>query len=202
MLGGIATLSICDIIETRNVFLSMFYQTDATHLLFIDADMQFSSSMIMDMLDLDKPVVGAIYPAKVWPPTFVGCPLGKPPFDIVKGHVEVSAVGGGILLIRRDAVDKLIKEYPELIEPVSKAFITHDICQGANLTEVFCPFTPVEHDGYTRSEDLSFCFRWRAIGGEIWANVAYDIGHTGPQTFKTRFLEIAAGTPMPANLPA
>jgi len=47
----------------RNVFANLVMQDDSfTHLLFVDADMGFSPSLIEQMIAAEKPVVGAIYP--------------------------------------------------------------------------------------------------------------------------------------------
>jgi hypothetical protein len=47
----------------RNVFANLVMQDESfTHLLFVDADMGFSPSLIERMIAADKAVVGAIYP--------------------------------------------------------------------------------------------------------------------------------------------
>ncbi len=49
----------------RNVFANMVMQDDSfTHLLFVDADMGFSPSLIEHMIAADKPMVGAMSPAR------------------------------------------------------------------------------------------------------------------------------------------
>src|SRR5262249_34139906 len=58
--GGFGTLSYPDIVEIRNIFLSIWYdKIQTSHMLFIDADMGFSPQLIMDMMAFDKPLVGA-----------------------------------------------------------------------------------------------------------------------------------------------
>ncbi len=47
----------------RNVFANLVMQDESfTHLLFVDADMGFSPSLVERMIGADKPLVGAIYP--------------------------------------------------------------------------------------------------------------------------------------------
>ena len=44
MFGGFAALSFPDIVDLRNVFTSIWYDgISASHMLFVDADMQFDS---------------------------------------------------------------------------------------------------------------------------------------------------------------
>src|ERR1700721_2589437 len=58
-------ISYSEIAESRNFLLTHWYdKTDASHLLFVDADMGFPSALITDMLDLGKPLVGAVYPKR------------------------------------------------------------------------------------------------------------------------------------------
>lgn len=41
-----------------------------------------------------------------------------------------------------------------------------------------------DENGIAMSEDVSFCRRWRAIGGELWATFDQAVGYTGPFTFR------------------
>ena len=51
--------------RARNTLAGLFYnKTDYTHLLFLDADIQFNEEDIIKMLDYDKPLVGGVYPKK------------------------------------------------------------------------------------------------------------------------------------------
>ena len=62
---ALATLSFSDVVESRSVLLSHWFdRTNASHLLFIDADMGFDPKLIVDMVELDQPVVGVIYPKR------------------------------------------------------------------------------------------------------------------------------------------
>src|SRR5436190_9166104 len=63
--SNLAMISYADIAEGRNVLLTHWFdKTDASHLLFVDADMGFEPQLIFDMVDFDKPVVGAVYPKR------------------------------------------------------------------------------------------------------------------------------------------
>src|ERR1700683_3650057 len=90
------TLSFPDVVEVRNIFLSIFFdRTDATHLLFIDTDMNFEPQLIVDMLDFDQPIIGVIATKKKYPIEFVGraskgTENGKE--IIVNGHMKVDGI--------------------------------------------------------------------------------------------------------------
>lgn len=99
------------------------------------------------------------------------------------GFLEVAGVGGGIVLIRRDCVEKMIEAYPDLMDtrPPERQPARVQV-EAANLDRVFCPFNEAKNkDGNGLSEDLSFCQRWRDIGGKVYANVSHPIGHIGPR---------------------
>ena len=58
-----ASIAYADIVESRNFLLTHWYdKTDATHMLFIDADMGYDPKLIADMVGLRKPIVGVIAP--------------------------------------------------------------------------------------------------------------------------------------------
>lgn len=48
----------------RNICVQKFLETDFSHLMFIDADVEFQPHAVFDMLDLDLELVGGGYPRK------------------------------------------------------------------------------------------------------------------------------------------
>lgn len=181
---GIATHSWYDIAELRNMVLSVWYDVmkESTHILFVDDDMGFPPQMILDMLTFGEPVVGAIYPKRTSP--MVWCGSGIEAAEYRPGFIEVEGVGGGVLLIRRDAIDKMISAYPELI---GDYMVLNDMkAAGGTRTLRFFDQFVVPGEGKA-GEDISFCRRWREIGGTVWASVAYDIQHVGPHIFSGCF---------------
>src|SRR5262245_28806784 len=59
------SLSYAEIAESRNFLLTRWFdKTDASHLLFVDADMGFDAQLIVDMIMFDKPLTGVVYPKR------------------------------------------------------------------------------------------------------------------------------------------
>jgi FkbM family methyltransferase len=177
--SSVATYSWPDIAELRNMVTSFWYDTvkDSTHLLFVDDDMGFAPEVVLDMLALNEPVVGVVYPKKTTPREWVGSGIGAGEYR--RGFIEVEGVGAGVLLIQREAISRMIERYPELIvDHMSSGDMR---AAGATRTLEFfdCLKTPTGKV----SEDLSFCRRWGKIGGIVWASTAYEIQHVGPWTF-------------------
>jgi hypothetical protein len=220
-----ATIAYADIVESRNFLLTHFFDnTDATHLLFIDADMGYEAKLIDEMMRTDKPVVGVIAPKRqidlnrlaelarkgetpqraiarshsfLFRPT-KGRAASRPP----AGFVEVEGCGAGILLIKRDCVKTMLEKLPALSD--TAAGKTSPLALARKLTRLIRAFDPLTVDGGRLSEDFSFCHRWRRLcGGEIWANISHEITHVGLQRFSGRYADAMPGGPriVLGNLP-
>lgn len=178
--GGFGTLSYPDIVEIRNIFVTMWMDSVKTsHMLFVDADMGFPPELIIDMINLDKPLVGALCPKKKLPIEFAG--RAKPgDAKVVNGFMEVNGIGGAIMLIKREVVTAMLQKWPELSDEVTiKNHAAKSILDGHNITRLIKAFNKLSINGEEFSEDLSFCHRWNMCGGDIWANITYPISHIG-----------------------
>lgn len=187
---GIATLSFPDVVETRNACLSMWYYNypSYTHLLSIDSDMEFPADLIQDMLVFDKPLVGCFYRRKCDNVDWVGHTLDGQQ-HMVNGFLPVKAIGMGITLISRECISAMISCYPHLEHDVPEDGPPLELFTGQRLKKVFRCFDKFPMGYANLSEDFSFCKRWTDMGGEIWANIAHRVGHTGPKLFSGSLLE-------------
>jgi hypothetical protein len=209
------SMSYADISESRNFMLTHWYdKTDASHILFVDADMGFDPQLILDMIGFGKPVVGVIAPkrqidlkrlaslAAKGTPTAQAIARahdfivkrGNQPRTTrtVKGFIEVDGCGAGILLIERSCIDTMLTAIPE----ISDGSASRNSPLAKDLDRLLRPFEILSVDGARLSEDLSFCHRWRNLcGGEIWANIAHEITHVGLQRFTGRYADVMATGP-------
>jgi hypothetical protein len=218
-----ASIAYADIAESRNFLLTHFYdKTDATHLLFIDADMGYEAQLIVDMVNLRKPVVGVVAPRRqidlnrvaelaakgetagraiARSHQFLIKPrkgAGRP--RIVNGFIEVDGCGAGILLISRAAVKTMLEKLPDISDTAAKK--TSPLAR--NLDRLIRAFDIMTVDGNRLSEDYSFCHRWReSCGGEIWANISHPIVHVGLHRFAGRYQDAMPRGPriVVGNLP-
>lgn len=206
-------ISYSEISESRNFLLTHWYdKTDATHLLFVDADMGFPTELVTDMLDFAKPLVGAVYPkrtldvkkvaelaaaAKDGPRAlakaqdFVLRPLrGARPSASRPGFLEVEACGSGILLVERGCVETMLKRLPQISD--ARAKTTSPLAK--NLERMIRAFDVLFINGMRLSEDFSFCHRWRhGCKGEVWASIAHEIAHIGLHRFSASYREKISG---------
>lgn len=194
--SSLCWLDMNGIEDCRNTFLTIWYDhmPDSTHLLFVDADMKFSHSLIQDMLRFNQPVVGCLYSKRqMHPADAVGVVLNanETPADTVDGFLKVRAVGAGVLLIRRDAIKTMLEKLPDLIDDGPVEYQTAaPTLQGYGAKRYIKAFDKLKVDGHQPlSEDLAFCERWRQCGGDVWANVEHLIGHIGKFNFAIRYAD-------------
>lgn len=190
---GAKFLGCADIVDLRNILLTQWYyqMPQASHMLFVDADMGFEPYLVWDMISFGKPLTGVLYAKRQLPCQVVGkCFSDDDTIDDTQmGHLKVAGVGGGVMLITRPVVKGIIEKFPELIDKTVQSPIG-GMARDMDLPHLIRAFKPHEFENGDRlSEDLSFCWRWRECGGEVWANIHHPIHHIGPFDFSIRYGE-------------
>jgi hypothetical protein len=190
----------------RNAIVARFLESDAELLLMLDADQAMHPETIERMIDFNKLMVGCLIPKRFYNWSQVRLPTDEVDINrivyqaldfaghlesdeegrvpLVDGFARAVHVGAGALLLRREALERLMTHYPELegrgFGPDAYPKLTHN----------WGFFNPLENEnGVPLSEDLSFSRRWRAAGGEIWADVTSPIAHVGRWPFEGSYLE-------------
>lgn len=161
----------------RGAVMALFLSTQATHLLFVDADIGFPADALFRLLDAGKDVVGGAYPRKAQAP---GAPLAWEADPLpgaaleTQGLNEVAAVGAGFLLISRTAAQRMADGYPELRAKLGDL-------GGAAAPEAAMVFDNLidAETGRYLADHQAFCRRWRALGGEVWADFDLHLTHLG-----------------------
>lgn len=90
--------------------------------------------------------------------------------------VECEFLGTGFLAVHRRVFDRIAEAHPELWYDVG-AYQSEDSGPSAGF------FMPMVHRGMRMGEDLSFCLRWRELGGQMWGLFWHEITHTGEDEF-------------------
>lgn len=189
--GGFATHSFPDIVDLRNVFLSVFYEAvDATHLLFVDADMRFEPDLVLDMLAADKPLVGAPYPKKRHPLSWVGSAL-DPPAAPEGNLLELEGIGCGVMLVRRDCISSMIDAGSVQVQSDLRGTALTDLLEPYGVKRLIRAFDKVVTEtGRHLSEDFSFCHRHRLAGGKVYAVINHTVTHLGVTPFTARYSDM------------
>jgi hypothetical protein len=184
--------------RARNIAVARFYQkTEATHFLFIDADVHFDPEAVVRLIKSGHDIAVAAYPKK--------CIMWNQAEDEVKkgakkdlarvssslvmnfkyaqtqikdGFAEVLDGPTGFMLIKRDVFTKMFEKYPEL-----QCVNDHQNKDLDEYNAVFdCMIDPVSRRYL--SEDYAFCRRWQQMGGQIFADCMTILGHVGNLRFQ------------------
>ena len=190
----------------RNACTAAFLHSDCTHMLFVDTDIQFNEQDIFRMIDLDKQVTLIPYPMKMfdWKKALgmykdYNIPVNKGGFtypmkilnpnDFVEEHglIEIEKGPAGCMLIKREAILKMIEHYPEL--KVRQQHYHNESERDSKHSYNFWDTEFIKETGQIIGEDFAFCKRFRDIGGRIYALVDSEIAHHGNHPFKGRFID-------------
>lgn len=161
----------------NNLMAKMMTNKAATHFMFIDADIRFQPESIFQMISCDKDVIGGLYPKKTLPINYV---INLKPQVTVQGDIyTVDTMGTGFLLFKRHVYEKLIAAHPE-------CKYVDDIGLGKQYEPMMYSIfdTIIDEKGHYLSEDWTFCRRWQALGGEIWAHSKTLLNHVGHYEFQ------------------
>lgn len=206
--GTIANESL--VTRARNVLLAYFLNSDYTHLLFIDADIEFKVDDVLKLYAHNKDVAVGAYPKKgvnwghikegiLTDPSKQHAPgeiaaLGSDyalnfkfsnrelrQVSVENGLIQLHDAGTGFMMIKREAILKLIEAYPEIK-------YNNDVqMNGVDLKDNFFALFDTMIDPKDRrylSEDYTFCRRWQDIGGEIWLDPSISLNHYGSFCFQ------------------
>jgi len=183
---------------------------DATHLMFIDADITFNPKSIYRLLSADKDVVGGVYPMKTVNWDAVKDSIKQNPDlsndelihssaryvinvhstevdresvgKIKDGFARVANIGTGFMLVKKQAFTVLMEKHPELqYRNDIKSFAGTPLAE--NMWAFFDTWLHPESKRYL-SEDYAFCQRWIEAGGEVWADLMCPLHHRGTFVFR------------------
>jgi hypothetical protein len=184
----------------QNVVAHFLHIEAATHLLFVDADIGFEPGQVFRLLDFSAPMAAAVYPIKRidWEKIAAAVQAGRAPLhsaalsymiefpgggpiEVRNGFAKVSFAGTGFLMIQRQALLSMIEHYPEL--RYAHDHKPNDKLAGSPYRSALFNCMIDSETGTYLSEDFSFCRRWTAMGGEIWADMNSRLTHVGAVDF-------------------
>jgi len=187
--GGFAQMSYPDLEDLRAMFITIFFdKIDATHILFVDADMKFEPQLVLDMIDFDKPLVGCLYPKRTLPIQWVGSKL-KGPQEVQNGFLKVEGIGFGVTLISRECIKTMIDAGHVEIDTELHAHTAGIMLQSQGIERMIRAFDKIKLPDRKLSEDYSFCERARRSGMDVWAAINHKVTHIGDYGFSGRFAD-------------
>ena len=170
----------------------------ATHLMFVDADIEWQASSVLKLASLDKDIIGGTYPKKTinWQKVqlqamedaakaqgqFIHTAGADFVINAIPGQkgeiVEVEDIGTGFLMIKREVIQKMFDEYPlkKYKNTIGLEPKYNDLC--------YALFDTMLVNGHYLSEDYGFCRLWKRLGGSIYLDKSIILGHYGTYMFK------------------
>ena len=172
---------------------------DATHLLFIDADIKFRTEDIVRMIAADKSLI-------VGPVALKGYNWDEIRQAAVNGEDDIGRTGGVFNINKLPGIDMVDENTPFEIEHGGNAFMMI----RRDVFETLKPHTPIYTNGgrslpdgveiydYFRveinkdtnhllSEDYFLCHSYRQLGGKVWCAPWVETGHFGSHLFNGKY---------------
>ncbi|HEY9305001.1 MAG TPA: hypothetical protein VIO95_11990 [Mycobacterium sp.] len=180
--------------NARNNLAHQFIESQATHLMWIDADIGFNPMDIVSMVYADKDIVCGIYPKKEieWKRVAQAVKDGVPPerlsdhvgsfvvnliggtagqdYEISDELFEIGGGGTGFMLIKRGVFEALSADVP--------GYVQEDI----TIKQFYASSIDPE-SGMLMTEDYHFCKLARNGGFKIFAAPWVHLSHTGTYVF-------------------
>lgn len=154
--------------SARNRIAYEFTHSEFSHLLCIDADIGFKPEDVMELIKANEGFVAASYPTKS---------ENRRDTAFFSTDGEVGSLGLGFCLLKKEVFQELEKVTEILLSPSSWGSVRYHNFYG-----------PMMERDYILTEDLSFCKRWRGIGGKIHLIKDIQLVHYGKfgYTFENR----------------
>ena len=221
--GTIANESL--VTRARNVLVAYFLASDYTHLMFIDADIEFQTEDILKLYAHKKDVVVGAYPKKGVAWDKIRSNLVNPAnkdkelsdrdmasfgsdyainFKFVNKEAKTIAVENGLIKLH-DAGTGFMMISREAILKMIKAYpelkYNNDVnIANADLKDHFYALFDTMIDPIDRrylAEDYTFCRRWQEIGGDVWLDPSISLNHYGNFCFQGNPEAIISFGPQP-----
>lgn len=188
----------------RNVLANTFWNSKATHLIFIDSDVGFITNNFFELLLCQKDIVGGMYTRRQinWdsvhkavlagvPPDCLEFCSGDFPIHTLKDHPviiddqpqKVLTLPTGFLCISRKAFETYHKAHPDQVTTPGNP--GHYGIQFFRAGTVLCDDGSRGQD----SEDNLFCKDLLKLGIHTWVCPWMDLTHMGDHLYKAKFAD-------------
>lgn len=188
--------------RNRDLLTDGFLDSPATHMLCVDSDIGFGPEQVQALLDLRLPFVAGTYSKKQQnreiPADYTGETRGEPFATLFasgqRGPVidkplwKSKHVPAGFMLIERGTIERMAGAYRQL---------QYQVNQVGLITGLWSP--EFQQGVSYAGEDVAFCRRWTALGGEIWMHRGVVVEHHGDQVYLPREDDV---TPSMADRPS
>lgn len=152
---------------------------ESTHFVMIDADTICDANDLIRLIEHDADIVGAPYRTRNEPLNWASVRWLHQDIAINGlGLIEVEAIGTGLICVSRKAMQQLWDN--------EKQRYRDDTAKGGEARPLF--WFEVA-DGHLWGEDIVFCRKWRALGGNVFVDPAIATGHIGANNFTNKLVD-------------
>ena len=205
----------------RNTLVSFFMEhPDATHLFFIDADIEFDPNDLLRMVAYDRPITVGAYPKKAinWQSIIEAARRNdEETTETIEGHSSKYVVNFEFVTDEDGNPQNQIQIRDNLIklkdagtgfmciqrDVIQKMFDAHPELKYANdinvdqkfekhMYALFDTMIDPESRRYL-SEDYTFCRLWQQMGGEVFLDPRTGLNHVGHYTFRGNIRKLITG---------
>jgi glycosyltransferase involved in cell wall biosynthesis len=176
--GMVSEIGCPYISHARATMLRKALDAKADVIVFIDHDLSWKPEDLLTLIETKGDVVCGTYRFKKDEEEYMGAVLSKPdstPMVRPDGNLIAHSAPAGFLKITKEAVNKFMTAYPELV-------------YGEKYHPCVDLFNHGAYKGTWYGEDYAFCRNWRECGGEIVLIPDLDISHhTTEKEYKGNF---------------
>lgn len=156
----------------RNQMTATFLETQCSHMMWIDADIEFSTDDVVKLWNMQADIAVGVYAMKKrdeqWFAAWKDGELVKD-LDRFDGPIEVDYAGTGFMMIARHVIESLAKTEP-----------SYEGVNGQRIPALY--MTPVFNDGL-ESEDYHFCRIAREAGFRVTMDPTVRLRHWGEYAY-------------------
>lgn len=165
--GMVSEIGCPYISHARSTMLRKALDAKADVIVFIDHDVSWKPQDLLTLIETKGDVVCGTYRFKKDEEEYMGAVLSntdETPLVRADGNLLAHSAPAGFLKITKEAVNKFMTAYPDLI-------------YGDKYHPYVDLFNHGAHKGVWYGEDYAFCRNWRECGGEIVLIPDLDISH-------------------------
>ena len=205
----------------RNTLVSFFMEhPDATHLFFIDADIEFDPNDLLRMVAYDRPITVGAYPKKAinWQSIIEAARRNdEETTETIEGHSSNYVVNFDFVQDEKGMNTPQVQIEDNLVklkdagtgfmciqrDVIQKMFDKHPEFKYVNDINVDNKFEPYMYalfdtviDPESRrylSEDYMFCRTWQNMGGTVYLDPRTALNHVGHYTFRGNIRKLFTG---------
>ena len=207
----------------RNTLVSFFMENkEATHLFFVDADIEFNPEDMLRMVAYDKPIVCGAYPKKAvnWHSIVEAARVNpEETAETIEGHSSNYVVNFEFvhddkgnktpqvqikdnLVKLKDAGTGFMCIQRQVFEKMFEKYADLKYVNDINVDNKFEPYmyslfvTIIDPESRRYlSEDYTFCRRWQEMDGDVWLDPRTGLNHVGHYTFRGNIRKLYTGNP-------